>query len=128
MVQRRLEYVPALYKIFDEILVNAADNLVRCPEQDAIQVEVNSESGCISVWNNGRGLPVQMHSEHKVYVPELVFGQLLTSDNYDDSEKKVVAAATVTVPSSRTYSRPSLSWRPEILVLASGTSRCGRRT
>ena len=34
MVKKRLNYVPALFKIFDEILVNAADNLVRCPEQD----------------------------------------------------------------------------------------------
>lgn len=90
MVQKRLEYVPALYKIFDEILVNAADNLVRCPEQDTIRVDVDTAAGSISVWNNGKGLPVQMHNEHKVYVPELVFGQLLTSDNYDDSEKKVV--------------------------------------
>eukprot|EP00747_Dinoflagellata_sp_TGD_P131252 gnl/TRDRNA2_/TRDRNA2_174938_c5_seq9.p1 gnl/TRDRNA2_/TRDRNA2_174938_c5~~gnl/TRDRNA2_/TRDRNA2_174938_c5_seq9.p1 ORF type:complete len:1257 (-),score=367.55 gnl/TRDRNA2_/TRDRNA2_174938_c5_seq9:303-4016(-) len=90
MVKKTLQYVPALYKIFDEILVNAADNLVRCPEQDTIRVDINPEKGFISVWNNGKGLPVQMHKEHGCYVPELVFGQLLTSDNYDDSEKKVV--------------------------------------
>eukprot|EP00913_Durusdinium_trenchii_P012831 g12047.t1 len=83
-------YVPALYKIFDEILVNAADNLIRDPTQDTIRVEVKRKEGSISVWNNGAGLPVQMHREHHCYVPELVFGQLLTSDNYDDAEKKVV--------------------------------------
>jgi len=27
--------------------------------------------------------------EHNCYVPDLIFGQLLTSDNYDDGEKKV---------------------------------------
>lgn len=90
MVQRKLEYIPALFKIFDEILVNAADNLVRCPGQDKICVEIESKRGCISVWNNGQGIPVQMHREHNCYVPELIFGHLLTSDNYDDSEKKVV--------------------------------------
>ncbi|CAE7650581.1 top2 [Symbiodinium pilosum] len=90
MTKKSLEYVPALYKIFDEILVNAADNLIRDPSQNTIRVEVHSKEGCLSVWNNGAGLPVQMHREHKCYVPELVFGHLLTSDNYDDAEKKVV--------------------------------------
>ncbi|CAE7939281.1 TOP2 [Symbiodinium necroappetens] len=90
MSKRSLEYVPALYKIFDEILVNAADNLIRDPTQNIIRVEVKRKEGSLSVWNNGAGLPIQLHREHKCYVPELVFGHLLTSDNYDDSEKKVV--------------------------------------
>jgi len=34
-------------------------------------------------------LPVVVHKQHKVFVPELVFGHLLTSDNYDDTEKKI---------------------------------------
>jgi DNA topoisomerase II len=90
MVRRSTEFVPALYKIFDEIIVNAADHLIRDPSMDTIKVRIDANSAAISVWNNGRGLPVEMHKEHKVYVPEMVFGQLLTSDNYDDSEKKVV--------------------------------------
>jgi len=89
MVKRKLDYVPALYKIFDELVVNAADNLVRSPEQDTIRVNIDVRKGTISVMNNGTGLPVQMHREHQCYIPELVFGHLLTSDNYDDNEKKV---------------------------------------
>mmetsp|Transcript_89770 Transcript_89770/g.187564 ORF Transcript_89770/g.187564 Transcript_89770/m.187564 type:complete len:1239 (+) Transcript_89770:165-3881(+) len=89
MEYRNIGYVPALYKIFDEILVNAADNLQRDKSMNCIKVDIDKKSGRIKVWNNGRGLPIQVHKEHKVYVPELVFGHLLTSDNYDDSEKKV---------------------------------------
>eukprot|EP00403_Amphidinium_massartii_P017895 CAMPEP_0178416360 /NCGR_PEP_ID=MMETSP0689_2-20121128/24024_1 /TAXON_ID=160604 /ORGANISM="Amphidinium massartii, Strain CS-259" /LENGTH=1782 /DNA_ID=CAMNT_0020037703 /DNA_START=34 /DNA_END=5380 /DNA_ORIENTATION=+ len=90
MVFRCIEYVPALYKIFDEILVNAADNLKRDPEgMDRIEVEINPQEGYVSIMNNGSGVPVQVHQEYNVYVPDLIFGQLLTSDNYDDSEKKV---------------------------------------
>lgn len=89
MESRGLSYVPALYKIFDEILVNAADNLQRDKNMNAINVEIDKKQGRIKVWNNGKGLPIQMHKEHKVFVPELVFGHLLTSDNYNDTEKKV---------------------------------------
>ena len=47
------------------------------------------EQNVISIWNDGRGIPVEMHKEQKVYVPTLIFGQLLTSSNYDDDQKKV---------------------------------------
>jgi DNA topoisomerase-2 len=91
MVYRKISYVPALYKIFDEILVNAADNLMRDTHgMDCIKVDIDQKSGTISVCNNGKGLPIVIHKEHKVYVPELVFGHLLTSDNYNDSDLKVV--------------------------------------
>lgn len=89
IVYRRIDFVPALYKIFDEILVNAADNAMRDPSMDTIEITIDKAEGCISVLNNGKGVPVVMHKEHKCYVPELIFGQLLTSDNYDDNEKKV---------------------------------------
>lgn len=39
--------------------------------------------------NNGKSVPVVIHKEHKIYVPELIFGHLLTSSNYNDSEKKI---------------------------------------
>merc|ERR1719276_319060 len=56
---------------------------------DAISVEIDAKQKRIKIRNNGKGLPIQLHKVHKVFVPELVFGHLLTSDNYDDSEKKV---------------------------------------
>ena len=48
------------------------------------------EKNIIRIWNNGRGIPIEMHKEQKLYVPSMIFGHLLTSSNYDDSEKKVV--------------------------------------
>lgn len=89
IVFRRISYVPALYKIFDEILVNAADNLMRDNTMDCIDITIDKLAGYVSVMNNGKGIPVQIHKEHHCYVPELIFGHLLTSDNYDDDEKKV---------------------------------------
>ncbi|RZB66593.1 DNA topoisomerase 2-like [Glycine soja] len=88
MVHRAVSYVPGLYKIFDEILVNAADNKQRDPSMDALKVTINAEANTVSVFNNGDGVPVEIHQEEKVYVPELIFGHLLTSSNYNDNEKK----------------------------------------
>lgn len=48
-----------------------------------------SESNTITIWNNGKGIPVVEHKDEKMYVPALIFGHLLTSSNYDDDEKKV---------------------------------------
>lgn len=88
MVHRPVTFVPGLYKIFDEILVNAADNKQRDPKMDSLKVVIDVEENRISVQNNGDGVPVEIHQEEKVYVPELIFGHLLTSSNYDDTVKK----------------------------------------
>ncbi|KAL8576595.1 DNA topoisomerase 2-alpha [Nucella lapillus] len=89
MELREISYVPGLYKIFDEIIVNAADNKVRDPTMDTIKVEIDPNNNKIKIWNNGKGIPVVEHQTEKMYVPTLIFGHLLTSSNYDDSEKKV---------------------------------------
>jgi DNA topoisomerase II len=90
IIQKTITYVPGLYKIFDEILVNAADNKQRDPSgMNSLRVTIDAPTVTISVWNNGRSVPVTIHKEHKIYVPELIFGHLLTSSNYNDDEKKV---------------------------------------
>jgi len=88
MKQRQVQYVPGLLKIFDELLVNAADNKRR--DQNMRAIRINIEPGMISVENDGAGIPVVLHDVHDVFVPELVFGHLLSGDNYDDSSDRVV--------------------------------------
>lgn len=61
MEMREVSFVPGLYKIFDEILVNAADNKQRDKNMDTIRVTVDREKGEISVYNNGRGIPIEIH-------------------------------------------------------------------
>ena len=90
MENKTVSYVPGLYKIFDEILVNAADNSQRDSSMTYLKVTIDREAGEISVENNGKGIPVEMHEKEKCYVPELIFGHLLTGSNYDDNEKKTV--------------------------------------
>lgn len=62
MESREVSYVPGLYKIFDEVLVNAADNKQRDKNMDEVRVNIDREHGFISVRNNGRGIPIEIHS------------------------------------------------------------------
>jgi len=89
IVMKEISYNPGLYKIFDEILVNAADNKQRDPSMNQIKITIDADKNLISIWNNGKGIPIEIHKEQNVYVPTLIFGHLLTSSNYDDSQKKV---------------------------------------
>ena len=98
MGHQKVAFNPGFYKIFDEILVNARDALVRSqvPGKQAIKhIDISvarSTEGLIAVEveNDGDGIPIELHPEHKVYAPELIFGHLLTSGNYDKSEEKIV--------------------------------------
>ncbi|KAG6869034.1 hypothetical protein C0993_004707 [Termitomyces sp. T159_Od127] len=90
MVYRDVKYVPGFLKIVDEILVNAADNKINDSSMDTLKVNIDIENCTISVYNNGRGIPIEIHSKEKIYIPELIFGHLLAGSNYDDTEKKLV--------------------------------------
>lgn len=90
MEYKQVALVPGFYKIFDEILVNAADNKQRDKSMTYIKININREEGEITVENDGKGIPVEIHEKEGVYIPELVFGHLLAGSNFDDNEKKTV--------------------------------------
>jgi DNA topoisomerase-2 len=91
MEKTMIEYSPGFMKIFDEVLTNATDHSFRDSNVTTIKVDYSKETGEISVWNNGSGIPVQLHKEHNIYVPELIFGNLLSGSNYDDSSVRTGA-------------------------------------
>jgi len=97
IVQKKVTVSMGLYKIIDEILQNAADNVPRTkahkmtdPSIDlTTQLKISFEDdGHITVWNNGEGIPIVEHKEHKVLIPTMIFGELLTSGNYGDQEQR----------------------------------------
>lgn len=67
MEYKKIHMVPGLYKIFDEILVNAADNKIRDPSMDTLKVTIDRATNTISVYNNGRGIPVEIHEVCQTY-------------------------------------------------------------
>ena len=89
MLKEEITYTPGFFKVFDELLVNARDASETDKTCDTIKVDYNVEQGYISVWNNGDiGIPVEEHPKHKMLVPTMIFGELLTSSNYNDNEER----------------------------------------
>lgn len=100
-VKKEVRIVPGLYKIIDEILVNAIDHTVRMKMVNSesnstalpvknIKIDICKETGIVTVWNDGDGIEVDMHPKHRIWIPELIFGNMLTSTNYNDSEEKII--------------------------------------
>ena len=96
MIKKNIKFVPGLYKIYDELLVNILDHMKRI-EMDKldnpvknIKINVDVSDNRIEVYNDGDGIDIEIHPEHKIYIPELIFGNMLTSTNYDENEEKVI--------------------------------------
>lgn len=99
-VLKNISYNPGLFKLFDEGLVNCRDHAIRMKGKvDAnvpnslpvthIDVRIE-EDGTITMVNDGNGIDVVRHPEYDTWVPELIFGHLRTSTNYNKDEKKIV--------------------------------------
>jgi DNA topoisomerase-2 len=98
---KTIEYIPGLYKLFDEGVVNCRDHVIRMlqasfqPEGvnvklvSHIEVQIGAD-GMITLTNDGNGIDVAKHPEYQVWIPELIFGHLRTSTNYDKDEQKIV--------------------------------------
>ena len=100
IVQKSVHYIPGLYKLFDEGIVNCRDHVVRMKQAikdkkpDSLPVSYIDigiqDDGTITMTNDGNGIDVAMHPEYKIWIPELIFGHLRTSTNYNKNEKKIV--------------------------------------
>ena len=98
---RTIDYIPGLYKLFDEGVVNCRDHVIRMIQRSEstggsntklvthIEIAI-TEDGTIELTNDGNGIDVAKHPEYDIWIPELIFGHLRTSTNYDKEEQKIV--------------------------------------
>ena len=98
VVQRNFHYIPGLYKLFDEGIVNCRDHEVRMKQQitsgtayqvNKIEITIG-EDDSIHMFNDGNGIDIAKHPEYDIWIPEMIFGHLRTSTNYNKDEKKIV--------------------------------------
>jgi len=100
IIQKQFQYIPGLYKLFDEGIVNCRDHVIRQNQalKDGIanalpvsNIEITIDSdGTIHMYNDGNGIDVAEHPEYKLWIPEMIFGHLRTSTNYDEKKKEKI--------------------------------------
>ena len=100
--EKNIQFVPALFKLFDEGIVNCRDHAIRMAKavEEKVENSINvsyidviieeKDGGIITMLNDGNGIDVALHPETKLWIPEMIFGHLRTSTNYDKTEKKIV--------------------------------------
>ena len=91
--QHTIPVNPGFYKLIDELLVNAHDHVIRMRQRKTElvkHIEIECKPDHFSIENDGKSIDVAKHPDHDMYIPQLIFGELLTSTNYDKEEKKLV--------------------------------------
>ena len=99
-ISKTFHYIPGLYKLFDEAIVNCRDHSVRIKQamsdckpntlpMSYIHIDIDND-GVISMINDGNGIDIAKHPAYDLWIPEMIFGHLRTGTNYDKSEKKIV--------------------------------------
>ena len=88
ITMEEISWSPGLYKIIDELIVNCYDQNIRDKTLTNINIDITPEQ--FSIFNDGVGIDVVKHKEYNVWVPELIFANLLTSTNYSDTEERIV--------------------------------------
>jgi DNA topoisomerase-2 len=85
---------PGFYKLIDELLVNAHDHAIRLRQKNSTdpvkKINILCDTSGFTIENDGEPIDVAEHPEHKVWIPQMIFGELLTSTNYNKDEKKLV--------------------------------------
>ena len=92
ITEKDIEFSPAILRIFIEALSNAIDNVARSAKTNTpckeIKVSLNMSTGQTCIYNDGESIPVEFDKDENCYVHSLIFGQLLTSSNYNDNEDR----------------------------------------
>lgn len=94
--ENEFSYIPGLYKLFDEGIVNCRDHVIRMEQSKSADankvstINITITNNRITFYNDGNGIDIEQHPEYKIWIPELIFGHLRTSTNYNKNEKKIV--------------------------------------
>ena len=89
IIKKEVNYNAGFIKLFDEILTNASDHFIRTGKVKNIYININQEENTISVMNDGPAIPIEMN-ENGIYIPQIIFCNLFSGENYEDNEERLV--------------------------------------
>ena len=97
IVNKTIDYNPGLFKLFDEGIVNCRDHVVRMIQKKETDdttnlvnlIDIEIKDNTITLMNNGNGIDIEKHPTYDIWIPELIFGHLRTSTNYNKDEEKI---------------------------------------
>lgn len=93
IAKKSVHIANGLIRIFIEPLSNIMDAFTRSKTTKTpmkrIDITIDKEKGEIRMKNDGEIIAVELHPEEKIYNHSLIFGELLTSSNYDDDEDRL---------------------------------------
>lgn len=88
-LEKTPEYSDGLWRIFMEPISNVIDNCWRSKQAEIECKKIKVEMGeSITIINDGQFIPIEINEGSNLYNPELIFGNLMTSSNYDDTEER----------------------------------------
>lgn len=90
IVTKMISLPQGLERLFLEVLSNATDNVMRSRELKVNPgiITITMDNTTISLRNEGVPIPIEVHKKYKIYVPELIFGTLLSGSNYDKTKAR----------------------------------------
>jgi DNA gyrase/topoisomerase IV subunit B len=109
IIKDDIDINPGLLRIFVEALSNAIDNVKRsettATKCTKIKVNIDKDTGETIIWNDGQVVPIEVNDEGD-YNHTMIFGQLMTSSNYDDDEERLVSGRNgIGIKATNIYSK-----------------------
>lgn len=94
IIKKKLNYVPGLIKIVEEVIDNSIDEAVRTNYNFANKIDIKTSESELSVQDNGRGIPViptknEDGTDGETLMPEGAWTLLNTGSNFDDEDDNI---------------------------------------
>jgi len=105
------EYVPALIKIFNEIIDNSIDEYVRTSGEYSDKISIKMTDKTFECSDNGRGIPntkMKTLQGKEKYQAEVAFTEMLSGANYDNDDEATIGTNGLGSKAASIFSKKSV--------------------